>query len=90
VKSVANLNTVLLKTVRITSWPLLVLMVLYLVTGYTLCGQPVIGDLMSVDKALAVHRFFDIPLVILFLGHSLPGVYLEFVRWGWIGRRNKT
>ncbi len=86
----ANLNTILLKTVRITSWPLLVLMVLYLVTGYTLCGTPVIGDLMSVDTALAVHRFFDWPLLILFLGHSLPGVCLEFVRWGWIGRRNKT
>jgi len=87
---VAKLNTVLLKTVRITSWPLLVLMVLYLVTGFTLCGQPVIGDLMSVATAGELHRVLRWVLVAFFLGHSLPGVYLEFVRWGWIGRRNKT
>jgi len=87
---VARLNIVLIKTVRVTSWPLLGLMVLYLVTGYALCGQTAIGRWMSVDTALMVHKLFDWPLVTLFVGHSLPAVYLAFVRWGWIRKRNKA
>jgi len=81
---------ILIKVVRFTGWPLFFLMVLYLVSGYVLCGQHGFERLMRVETALAIHRMFDLLLVVLFLGHSLPAIYLAFWRWGWIGRKKKT
>jgi len=37
-----------------------------------------------------VHKAFDVPLVVLFVAHSLPAIYLAFWRWGWIGKKNKV
>ena len=85
-----RVNSVLLAIVRVTGWPLMALMVLYLLTGYALCGQHGLGGLMGVQQALAIHRFFAIPLVAVFLAHSLPSIYLAFWRWGWIGKRRKA
>ena len=86
----ANFNWVMVKTVRISGWPLLVLMIVYLVTGFALCGQISVGRWMRLEQALWIHRLFDVPLVVLFVAHSLPAVYLAFVRWGWIGKKNKS
>ena len=86
----AKFNVVCVRTVRITAWPLLALMILYLITGYVLCGQTTLGRWIAVETALSVHKVFDVPLVALFVAHSLPAIYLAFVRWGWIRRRNKT
>jgi len=86
----ARLNTVLTKTVRITGWPLLVLMVVYLVTGYVLCGQVRPGRWLTVERALEIHRLFVVPLVVLLAAHSLPAMYLAAVRWGWTKTKDKT
>ena len=86
----AKLNVVCLKTVRITAWPLLALMILYLITGYVLCGQTTLGRWIAVETALSVHKVFDVPLVALFVAHSLPAIYLAFVRWGWIGKKDSA
>jgi cytochrome b subunit of formate dehydrogenase len=84
----AKLNIVCVKAVRITAWPLLALMILYLITGYVLCGQATLGRWIAVETALSVHKVFDVPLVALFVAHSLPAIYLAFVRWGWIRKKN--
>lgn len=86
----AKWNVVCVRTVRITAWPLLALMILYLITGYVLCGQTALGRWMAVETALSVHRAFDVPLVSLLAAHSLPAVYLALVRWGWISRKKDT
>jgi cytochrome b subunit of formate dehydrogenase len=86
----AKLNVVCLKTVRITAWPLLALMILYLITGYVLCGQTTLSRWIAVETAVNVHKAFDVPLVVLFVAHSLPAIYLAFWRWGWIGKKNKV
>jgi len=86
----AKLNVVCVRTVRITAWPLLALMILYLITGYVLCGQTTLGRWIAVETALSVHKVFDVPLVALFVAHSLPAIYLAFVRWGWIGKKDSA
>ena len=86
----AKFNVVCVRTVRITAWPLLALMILYLITGYVLCGQTTLGRWIAVETALSVHKVFDVPLVALFVAHSLPAIYLAFVRWGWIGKKDSA
>ena len=83
----AKSTHLLIQTVRFTGWPLFVLMVLYLVSGYVLCGQHGFQRLMRAEAALELHRKFDLILVALFLAHSLPAIYLAFWRWGWIKKR---
>jgi Ni,Fe-hydrogenase I cytochrome b subunit len=86
----ANLDSIMLKTVRLSAWPLLVLMVIYIVTGYALCGQYGLGSLVDMQTALATHKLFNLPLVILLAAHVLSSMYLAFRRWKWIGRPRKT
>ena len=55
-----------------------------------MCGQLGFENLMSDATALAIHKTFVWPLLVLFLVHSLTSVYLALRRWGWIGKRAKT
>jgi hypothetical protein len=79
-----KLNFVLLKTVRWSSWPLLLLIPAFLATGYAMSGEFGLGRLLDEKTALTVHRMLHGPLIVLTLVHSLPAVYLAFQRWGWI------
>jgi hypothetical protein len=83
----SRLNLVLLKTVRWSSWPLLPLIFLFLLTGYIMDGRYGFARLLDAKSALTFHRMLHWPLIILVLVHSLPAVYLAFQRWGWIKHR---
>jgi cytochrome b subunit of formate dehydrogenase len=85
-----RLNRILITTVRLSAWPLLVLMILYFVSGYALCGLHGLGSLMSVEKALAIHKALDLPLLAILLAHTLPATWLAIQRWRWIGKRDKS
>ncbi len=85
-----SVNFYLVKTVRITGWVLFFIMVLFIVTGFALCGKLGFTKLISTQKALKIHKIFDFPLILLFLVHSLTAIYLAFRRWGWIKKRTKT
>jgi hypothetical protein len=74
----------LLKTVRTSGWLLLALMTLYLVTGFALCGRMGLNRLMDAQTALAIHQFFDWPLVAVVVVHAAITVYFAMRRWGWI------
>lgn len=80
------IETILLKTVRWSSWPLLVLLLLFFLTGYAITGQYGLDRLMDEKSALAWHRLLHLPLALLTLVHSVPAVYLAMQRWGWIKR----
>jgi len=74
------------KTARISGWALLVTTAIFIVTGYSLCGEFGMDEVIDAQTALSVHQFFDLPLVSLFLVHSAASVYLAMMRWGWIGK----
>ncbi len=78
------MNYLFIKTVRWTGWPLLPLVLCFLVTGYIMDGRHGFGMLMDEKTALTYHRMLHVPLIILVLVHSLAAAYLAMQRWGWI------
>lgn len=83
-----KLNLVFLKTVRWSSWPLLVIVVAFMVSGYAMTGQFGCDQLMNEEAALKLHRSLHWLLIALLVAHCVPAVYLALVRWGWIKQRN--
>jgi hypothetical protein len=75
-----------LKAVRKTSWPLLGLILCFFVTGYMISGRFGLGALADEKTALALHKLLHLPLIVLFLAHTVPAVYLALRRWRWIKR----
>jgi cytochrome b subunit of formate dehydrogenase len=75
-----------LKLVRITAWPLLVLLAVFFVSGYALCGMYGCDKWISLQTSQVIHSALDLPLLALFLIHALPAIYLAMRRWRWIGR----
>ncbi len=84
----SKLNVVLLKTVRWSGWPLLLLVPLFLLTGYIMDGRYGLSRLLDEKSALTFHRMLHLPLIILVLLHSLPAAYLAMQRRGWVKRRD--
>ncbi len=86
----SKLNFILLKMVRWSGWPLLLLVPLFLLTGYIMDGRYGFSRLLDEKSALTFHRMLHLPLIILVLLHSLPATYLALQRWGWVKRRDDT
>ncbi len=84
----SKLNFILLKMVRWSGWPLLLLVPLFLLTGYIMDGRYGFSRLLDEKSALTFHRMLHLPLIILVLLHSLPAIYLALQRWGWVKRRD--
>ncbi|HEY5911575.1 MAG TPA: hypothetical protein VJA21_13330 [Verrucomicrobiae bacterium] len=83
------MNYVFIKVVRWTGWPLVPLVLCFLVTGYIMDGRYGFGRLLDEKSALTFHRMMHLPLIVLVLAHSLAAAYLAMQRWGWIGRRER-
>ena len=82
------MNTILIKAVRWSGWPLLPILLLFLFTGYVMDGRYGLSQLLDEKSALTFHRMLHLPLIILVLVHSLPAAYLAMQRWGWVKRRD--
>jgi succinate dehydrogenase/fumarate reductase cytochrome b subunit len=82
-----NLNYYLIKTVRLTGWLLFALMVLYILSGFSLTGEL---ELVDERIALIIHKVFEWPLIVVFAVHSLITIYFALRRWGWIKRRTRA
>ena len=85
-----TVNYYVIKTARASGWLLLPLMLLFLGTGFVLCGKYGFHRLMTADSAMLLHRIFDMPLVVLFAVHVVTTAYLSFRRWGWIKSRRRS
>ncbi len=77
-------NYICLKTARWSSWPLLFLILCFLLTGYMISGEFGLGRWVDEKQALALHKLLHLPLLALLLVHVLPAAYLAIRRWGWI------
>ena len=78
------------KTVRYSGWFLLLFLILFIVSGYSMCGEFGFERVLDPHSAETLHKAIDVPLVAVFLVHSLAAIYLAFRRWGWIKGRRKT
>ena len=84
-----NAHYYLLKAARLSAWLLLLLMILYILTGFVLCGEFGMSRWMDPKTALYIHQIFEWPLVVCFLIHASITIYFSFRRWGWIKSKNK-
>jgi len=82
-----NINFYLIKTVRISGWLLLLLVPLYIATGFAIRGDLGFSKLLDPEKATIIHQDFRWPLVTVFLVHSSTAVYFAMRRWGWIRKK---
>ena len=72
----------LLKLARLSGWLLLPLVIIYIGTGFALCGMLGFSRWMDLQTALAIHQIFDWPLVALFLVHADHHVLLRHAEVG--------
>jgi hypothetical protein len=79
----------LLKLARLSGWLLLPLMIIYIGTGFALCGMFGFSRWIDYQIALVIHRVFDWPLLIAFAAHASITTYFAMRRWGWIKNRNE-
>ena len=82
----------MVKAVRVSGWFLLALVLVYIGTGYSVCGAygGVFGRVIRTRVAEVLHRGLDLPLVFFVLVHTIAATYLAFRRWGWIRSRSRT
>jgi succinate dehydrogenase/fumarate reductase cytochrome b subunit len=84
-----SINYYLIKIARTSGWLLLGLLLVYIVTGFSLCGKLGVSNVLDLQTALAIHKIFDWPLVAVVLVHSSITVYFALRRWGWIKKRHR-
>lgn len=82
-----TINSILLRVVWWTGWPLLPVLLAFLATGYAISGRYGLARLLDEKTALAWHKLLHGPLLALVLVHSLPAIYLAIQRWGWTRKR---
>ena len=88
--AVRTLNYYLMKVVRVSGWLLFVLVLGYVLTGFSLCGKLGFSRVLDIQTALTIHKFFDWPLVAVFAVHSAATIYFALRRWGWITTRTRS
>ena len=74
---------------RISGWLLLVVILIYMASGYALCNDFGLGWLMSPGPALWLHKAMNWPLIVLMAGHVVPSIYLAFRRSRWSRKKSK-
>ena len=85
-----NAHYYLLKAARLSGWLLLPLMIIYIGTGFALCGKFGLSKWLGLERAMEIHRLLDWPLVGIFLVHASLTAYFAIRRWGWIKKRTCT
>jgi hypothetical protein len=76
-----RIGYVVIRTLRVTSWFLLGLVLAYITTGYVMSGHL---RWMDPKTALTIHRGLHVPLLVMFGLHALGGIYLALRRKRWI------
>jgi len=82
-----NLHYYLIKIARLSGWLLFFLVLLYILTGFSLCGEYGFNKVVDYRTAFVIHQWFEWPLIVVFLVHSSVTMYFAFRRWGWIKKR---
>ena len=75
-----------IKTLRYTAWPLMMLMICYIITGFAMSGRFGFNHLMDKRLAVALHRWLHVPLLILLPLHAVCAIYFAMRRRRWIRR----
>ena len=83
------LTSYLMKTSRAAGWLLVVLMPVYVVTGFSMGSIIGMNKVVEPNSAKQIHLLFAWPLVATVVVHSSITVYFAMRRWGWINVRRR-
>jgi hypothetical protein len=90
-KEKPDFEVLLRKLGRFCAWALIVLILLYFVSGYGITKSGMIyrltGGLMDRGAALWLHNILTLPMAFAFLCHTLISIRFAMIRWN---VRNKT
>jgi cytochrome b subunit of formate dehydrogenase len=75
------------KAVRLSGWVLLVLMIVFTVTGYGLTGKYGCTELIGKRVSEVLHYELDEVLLAVLAVHVGAALWIAMRRWGWIGRK---
>ena len=76
----------LIKIDRITSWILLVALIMFFMTGYTMTGKYGFNQFIDIGNAIMMHTTLCEIVIVLLGYHVLVRGYLELKRIGILGR----
>ncbi len=82
-----HVNYYLLKVERISGWLLFLVVIGYIVTGFSMSSRLSVNRLIEIQLAKELHQDFVWPLVSIFAVHSVIVIYFAMRRWGWIKTR---
>lgn len=74
-KIVDEMASVLLEIDRITRWFLLLLILLYFISGYSMVGKFGMNKILSKKIATRIHTILDFPTLLLLAIHCCPRIY---------------
>lgn len=77
---IKHLNSKLLRISRLSAWVLLPLIIIYIITGFSMTGRYGFNKLISIRPATLLHDKLCIPLIIFFVLHTGISIYFAFKR----------
>lgn len=76
-----KLQRVLIRINRISCWFLLVVVIIFLITGWAMTNRYGLNKLMNPRLALSYHNTMHYPLAIFFIIHVGISIYFASKRW---------
>ncbi len=76
-----KIQRLLIRINRISCWLLLLVVIIYIITGYSMTGRYSFNRLIRPRLALSYHNIMHAPLIILFLIHVGISIYFASKRW---------
>ena len=64
----------MIKLLRISSWPLLLLLLFYLGSGFAMSGRYGFGLLLDEKTALGLHKLLRVPLLVVLPVHAICAI----------------
>ncbi|RLJ00236.1 MAG: hypothetical protein DRP03_01155 [Candidatus Aenigmatarchaeota archaeon] len=70
----------LLRTGRVCGYILLLFILLYLITGFSITGKFGFHKIINKNLALLIHLNMEIPFLIVLILHVFPHLYLRYIK----------
>ena len=80
-------NKVGVKIDRISAWILLVLMILFFISGYSMTSEYGMNNVLQRIPATQIHVGISELVVLFFAIHAGIQIYFALLRWGVIGKK---
>ena len=80
----ASVRKWLVKTNRLSAWGLLIVVILFLISGYSMAGKYGFETIVTKQAANRLHLALHLPLIVFFLFHSSVSILFALQRWGWV------